>query len=306
MPTHQLRKPLRVTSRAQRGLLFAHVAILAVLVAACATPPAASPAPPAAATQATPRSPTAAAASPAAAPAPTTGAAATAPSAGSPAAAAPAAGSAPAAAPAAGSPPAAAAPPADSSTAASAVARESGFALSLDGSEARYRAREQFVNVSLPNEAIGRTREVTGRIALDADNRVARDESRIAVDLRTLQSDQPQRDNYLRTNTLRVAQHPTAVFQPTEVRGLPLPLPASGAVSFQVLGDLTVQEVTRPVVWDVTAQVAGQSVSGTATAPLRFADFNLPVPRVARVLSIDEPILLELDFRGTLSPASGA
>lgn len=201
---------------------------------------------------------------------------------------------APALAPAAAPP---AAPPAADDPAPAPV--QSGFVLRLDGSEARYRARETFVNIPVPNEAVGRTTAVTGSIVLDADNNVVREQSVIVVDVSTLRSDEERRDAYLRQNTLLTAQYPTVTFRATEVHGLPTPRPTSGEVQFQVAGDLTIRDVTRPVVWDVTATVEGEAVRGVARYNFFFGEWGVPVPQVARVASIFEPVVLEIEFRGT-------
>ncbi|HLI27612.1 MAG TPA: YceI family protein [Chloroflexota bacterium] len=191
------------------------------------------------------------------------------------------------------------APASRGSEAAAVAPAQSGFTLRLDGSEARYRARETFVNIPTPNEAVGRTTAVTGSIVLDGNNQVVREQSVVVVDVSTLRSDEERRDNYLRENTLRTAQYPTVTFRPTEVRGLPTPLPTSGEVQFQVAGDLTIRDVTRPVVWDVAATVDGQTVSGVARYDFYFGEWGVPVPQVARVASIFEPVVLEIEFRGT-------
>jgi polyisoprenoid-binding protein YceI len=170
-------------------------------------------------------------------------------------------------------------------------------------SEARYRAREQLAGNTLFTEAVGRTTAVDGQVVVTAALNVVRDESRVTVDLTTLQSDQPQRDNYLQRTTLETAQFRTVQLVPTEARGLPAQLPTAGDVAFQLVGDLTVKDVTRPTVWDVQARIAGPEVSGTATTQFTLADFNLPKPSVARVLSIEDTIRLELDFQGTTAPA---
>ncbi len=72
-------------------------------------------------------------------------------------------------------------------------------------------------------------------------------------------------------------------------------------MQFQIAGDLTIRDVTRPVVWDVAANVDGQNVNGTARYEFRFGEWNILVPSVARVASIAEPILLEIDFHGSNS-----
>jgi len=169
--------------------------------------------------------------------------------------------------------------------------------LAPDGNEARYRVREQLASLSFPSDAVGVTRDISGSIVIQTDGTVVRDGSMFVVDLRTLKSDQNRRDNFIQRNTLETSRFPTAEFVPAETLGLPSPLPASGEVTFQLVGDLTVHGVTRPATWDVKAQVvAGQELVGNASTSFNFADFGMTAPRVPVVLSIQEPIQLEFDF----------
>jgi polyisoprenoid-binding protein YceI len=165
-----------------------------------------------------------------------------------------------------------------------------------DRSEARYRVREQLAGISFPSDAVGTTSAIDGGIFLDAQGRIRTSDSRLTVDLRTLRSDRDRRDNYVRRNTLETERHPTAVFIPSEVRGLPFPLPQTGTVSFELIGDLTIRGTTRPTTWEATATFNGQEVSMQAKTSFRFADFGLSIPRVASVLSVEETIRLETDL----------
>jgi len=169
-------------------------------------------------------------------------------------------------------------------------------------SEARFRVREQLAGASLPNDAIGRTKDFTGTLVIKPDGSVVSSDSQFVVSMGTLVSDQPMRDNYLRGNVLQVNQYPKAIFVPKQVSGLPSPLPQSGSVTFKLAGDLTVRNVTKPVTWDVTAQVQGNQVTAQAATAFKFEDFSLTQPRVGRVLSIEDNIKLELDV--TLQRAS--
>ncbi len=166
-----------------------------------------------------------------------------------------------------------------------------------EGTEARYRVREQLANRNLPGEAVGTTTAVTGAIVVRPNGAIVSDQSKIVVDLQTLRSDESRRDNFIKQNTLQTNQFPTAEFVATEARGLPSTLPASGEATFQLVGDMTVHGVTRPVTWDVTARLAGNDLSGTATTSFKFGDFGMTTPRVAVVLSVEDNIRLEVDFR---------
>jgi polyisoprenoid-binding protein YceI len=170
------------------------------------------------------------------------------------------------------------------------------FRVVPDQSEARYRVREQLANLQFPSDAVGRTRAITGTVAFAGDGSIVSSASKLTVDLTTLQSNEQRRDNFIKSNTLEVSRYPTAEFVPREARGLPWPLPASGEATFQLVGDMTIHGTTRPVTWDVTAKFAGDRVTGTATTSFKFGDFNMQVPRVAVVLSVEDNIRLEVDF----------
>ncbi len=180
-------------------------------------------------------------------------------------------------------------------------ASSGGLVISIDvqNSEARYRVREQLANVSLPSDAVGKTKAISGSVTIKPDGTIDTNSSKFVVDLSTLQSDRSMRDNYVRRAILQTDQYPTATFVPTKVSGLAWPLPQSGPVTFQLTGDLTIHNVTKPVTWNVTGTIqngkTGQA-SGTATTTFTFEDFQLNQPRVPVVLSVQDHITLELDL----------
>lgn len=170
-------------------------------------------------------------------------------------------------------------------------------------SEARYRVREQLVNFSLPNDAVGKTKEITGAIVIQPDGTIDAASSKFVVDLTNITSDQSRRDTFVKRNVLRTDTYPTAVFIPKKISGLSNPLPQSGQVSFQLTGDLTLLDVTKEVTWDVTGTVENGKAVGQAKTRFTFEDFNLTRPQVPVVLSIEDHIDLELDL--TLQQAAG-
>ncbi len=163
-------------------------------------------------------------------------------------------------------------------------------------SQASYRVREQLASVSFPTDAVGTTKNVTGTVTGKTDGTIVSSQSKFVVDLRTLQSDRSQRDNFLRRNTLETDTYPYATFVPTQAIGLPSAPPASGQVSFQLVGDLTIRNVTKSVTWNVQAKIQGNDASGQAQTTFNFEYFNLTPPRVAAVLSVVDNIQLEMVF----------
>lgn len=171
------------------------------------------------------------------------------------------------------------------------------------GSEARYVAREVLAGRGF-NEAIGRTADVAGAILIDASGAILTEQSRVVVDLRTLESDSANRDRYIQRMTLRTDQFPTAELVLTGANGLPSPLPTSGAASFEMTGLLTVHGVTRPTTWQVAATFEAGAVSGTAVTDILLTDFGMEPPRAGPVLTIEDGVRLEIDVRATTVPAT--
>ncbi len=175
------------------------------------------------------------------------------------------------------------------------------FTLS-EGTIARYKVEEVLANTGF-KIATGETMDVAGSIAFDADGNVVADGSRIAVQAATLRTDSNRRDGYVRNCTLLTDTWPEVVFQPTSVDGLPASFAdTSGPAEFTITGDLTVKDQTREVTWDAMAEFPGDgTVTGFASVTFTFEDFGMDKPRVAIVVSVEDEILLELDFAGTIT-----
>ncbi len=172
------------------------------------------------------------------------------------------------------------------------------------GTIARYKVEEVLASTGF-KIATGETTDVSGTVVFDADGSVVADESRIAVQAATLRTDSNRRDGYVRNRTLETDTWPEVVFVPRAFDGLPAPISdASGPAEFTITGDLTVRDQTREVTWDAAAEFAGDgTVTGLASVEFTFDDFGMDKPRVAIVVSVEDTILLELDFVGTMAIA---
>ena len=109
-----------------------------------------------------------------------------------------------------------------SATAAAATAAADAWTIT-DKSKATIRVREQLVGVSLPSDAVLTATGAKGSFTLNTDGTFAPG-SKITFDLTTLSSDERDRDNFIKRDTLRVSQFPTAEFVPTKTSGLTVPL----------------------------------------------------------------------------------
>jgi polyisoprenoid-binding protein YceI len=166
------------------------------------------------------------------------------------------------------------------------------------GSKARYKVREQLAGISFPSDAVGTTEGVTGVIVINPDGSVDATASKITVDLKTLSSDQQMRDGYVQNRTLETAKFPTLDFVPKKVVGLPAgPLATTGQAGFQLVGDMTLHGVTAEVTWNVVSTFANDAVAGRATTTLTFDQFKMTKPTLARLMSVEDKIELEIEFR---------
>jgi polyisoprenoid-binding protein YceI len=170
------------------------------------------------------------------------------------------------------------------------------YVVTASGNEARYRLREKLVGMEIPYDAVGTTPGIKGAIAFDAAGKVIPAESKLTIDATAFKSDKDRRDGYVQRRLLETEKYPTVEFVPTVIRGLPASIPASGARSFEMDGNLTVKGVTRPTTWKVSANFQGDKVTGNAYTGFTFADFEMEKPSVSVILTLADDIRLEYDF----------
>jgi polyisoprenoid-binding protein YceI len=170
-----------------------------------------------------------------------------------------------------------------------------------DKSKATISVREQLAGFSLPSDAVLTATGAKGSFELNSDGTFASG-SKITFALSTLSSDESQRDNFIKNDTLQVRQFPTAEFVPTKTAGLTLPLPTSGTFTFTLTGNMTIRGKTKEVTFDVTAKRDGGDLTATATAnpSWKFGDFGMTAPTVPfRVLSVTDEIRAAIDIVAT-------
>jgi polyisoprenoid-binding protein YceI len=168
-------------------------------------------------------------------------------------------------------------------------------------SKATVRVREQLVGVNLPSDAVLVAAGATGTFALKDDGTFS-PEAKISFDLTTLASDNRNRDDFIKGDTLQTRQFPKAEFVPTKTTGLTLPMPASGEFTFKLTGQMTIKGKTKEVTFDVQAKRTGNELTATATAAptWKFADFGMTAPSVPfRVVSIVDELRVVVDLVAT-------
>lgn len=168
------------------------------------------------------------------------------------------------------------------------------YAIAGDQSEAKVTVNEKLANLPAPSDAVLTTNAIQGQLFLGADTKPV-EGAKIMVDLRTLKSDKTQRDNYIRTNTLKADQFPLAEYVVTGVEGWTGPLKEGQQSTFKLLGTMTIHGVTKPVTFDTTAMMQGGAVMGTATTTFKFQDFGMTPPSVS-IAKATDTIKLDLNI----------
>lgn len=146
-------------------------------------------------------------------------------------------------------------------------------------------------------EVTGRTNEVAGELQLrldDPPNALVFGE--FTVNLPSLTSDRNQRDGWIRDNALESNRFPVAKFVATSITNAPASYTDGAEVTFQLLGDLTVRDITQPVTFDVTATLTGDTIKGVATTAMKISSFGFDPPDFANTLTVADDFTIRVEL----------
>jgi polyisoprenoid-binding protein YceI len=198
--------------------------------------------------------------------------------------------------------------PAPTATIASTGAQVSGlrtFVIDPASSKASYLADEEFFADALTkygigageSDVVGSTQEIEGQLQLNLDDlSAALGENRFVVQMNTLSTDRPLRDGWIRDNGPRFNQYPEAIFVATGIEDAPAAYSEGEEVTFLLLGDITIREITQPVTFTVTARLAGATLTGVATTRLLMSDFGIEPPNFINTLTVNDEFGIEVEF----------
>ena len=270
MPTHSFSGRLTTAKLPARPLLLITLALLAaLLLAACGSPDAAPPA-----TEAAPVAADTATAQPEPEPQPTD-------------TPIPEPESAPAATP----------PPQEEAKAESeeAPALSKTFVIVAEESEARFIINEELFGQ--PKTVVGTTNALSGELTVDRANPSASVIGPIQIDAGTFVTDNNRRNGAIQRFILQSGQHRFITFNPTALSGLSDAAAIGDEIQFEITGDLTVRDITAPVLFSVTMQIVSESeLRGSATTVVARDTFNLTIPQVPSVANVGEEFIVEFDF----------
>jgi polyisoprenoid-binding protein YceI len=172
------------------------------------------------------------------------------------------------------------------------------------GSVAGYRVKEQFVGQTSSHEAVARTSDVTGQLAITASGGAYQLTSgSVTVQLTSLASvDQvagynvTNRDRLV-AQSLALGQYPTAVFQAQPVT-LPAGVESGQTVTVSVPGQLTIHGVTKDVTATVQVRVTGSTAQAAGSISTNMTDFAVSPP-AAPFTTVQTAVTLEFQLNLT-------
>ncbi|HEX2148911.1 MAG TPA: YceI family protein [Actinomycetota bacterium] len=166
-----------------------------------------------------------------------------------------------------------------------------------EGSEAGYRVREKLARLPATSEAVGRTSKVSGGFTVSGENgNYTLANIGVEVDMASLQSDSPRRDEALQERGLETNRFPTASFRSPGPMELPDGLTAGEPVDFLLDGALTIHGVTRQASIPVRAQLAAGTLEVVGTLIMHMADFGIEAPSVANIVSVEPTGTMEFNL----------
>jgi polyisoprenoid-binding protein YceI len=148
-----------------------------------------------------------------------------------------------------------------------------------------------------PKTVVGTTDQIAGELGVDPSDLSSAKIGPITINARTLATDSSQRDRAIKNLILSTDTFELITFTPTAISGLS----GSGApgqpYSFQISGNLTIRDITKPVTFTATVQAESASrLSGKASASINRDDFGLSIPSVPFVANVSQQVALEIAF----------
>jgi polyisoprenoid-binding protein YceI len=179
------------------------------------------------------------------------------------------------------------------------------FRITEEQSEGRFYIEE--ILLGAPTTVIGTTRRVAGDVIVNFANPSQSQVGEIAINVRTLRTDQDFRDQAIRGQILQTTQpgNEFTIFAPTRLIGLPdTPVSIGDTVEFQIEGDLTIKGVTRSVIFDTSVTLAAPDrIEGIARTEIAYADYGITINLPPQVGGVADDLILEIDFVALLVEA---
>lgn len=156
---------------------------------------------------------------------------------------------------------------------------------------------------------VGTTQDVAGDIRINVANPSASEIGEIRINARSLMTDQTNRNRAIRQVILKSGedQYEFITFNPTSLSEMPEAVEVGTPFEFTIVGDLTILDTTNEVTFNATVTpVSETEISGSAEAVVMYADWGIIIPEVPFVASVEDDVILTINFVATEAVAEEA
>jgi polyisoprenoid-binding protein YceI len=180
---------------------------------------------------------------------------------------------------------------------ASSVTLSGAITYEIDQAESEVRFTIDEILRGSPKTVVGISDQIAAQLIVDMENPLDAQVGVIQVNARTLVTDAESRNRAIRNEILDTDEYELIIFAPNEIVGLPESVSVGDSFSFEIVGDLTIRDITQEVRFTTTVDVESVfRLVGLASTTILRADFDLTIPQVPAVAGVSEDVLLEIDF----------
>ncbi|MEM7033883.1 MAG: YceI family protein [Chloroflexota bacterium] len=149
---------------------------------------------------------------------------------------------------------------------------------------------------------VGTTDQVGGQVVFDPNNLASAQIGEIVINARTFITDSDMRNNAINNRILFTDEFEFVRFQPTAINGLPEGIQVGDSVDVEIMGDLTIMDVTKSTSFSATLTYGStDQLSGIATTTILYGDYGVEVPLTPSVSFVSDELTMDLDFVATAS-----
>jgi polyisoprenoid-binding protein YceI len=154
-----------------------------------------------------------------------------------------------------------------------------------------FRAREKYLRLPVPSEVVGRTSVISGTMTIRHSAIAA---TAITVDMRTLKTNDSQRDETLRTSRgPKWNDHPRGTFRLQ--RPIPLGRLQPGTIkNVDAKAVLRLHDVSRIVLWPLEIRWEGDTFEAAGRLRTQMTDFGFKPPSVAGFTTVSNAFTIEV------------
>jgi polyisoprenoid-binding protein YceI len=147
------------------------------------------------------------------------------------------------------------------------------------------------------NTVVGSTDQVQGEIRIDPNRPDQSTLGTFQIDAGSFTTDSGMRDRAIANFILQSGDYETITFEAISISGIPEDANLEQTLNLQIQGNLTIREVTRQITFEATVTpVSKTRLEGSASATILREDFELGIPSVPSVASVDDEVTLEIDL----------